>query len=371
MTISRRGAITGAVAAGAALACTRAFAANRGTLGAAAARAGRFFGCAGQIDQWNAEGDLRDAVLAETDYLVPEVELKWAAIEPNRGQLAFQSLDGFMNFAARNRKKVRGHTLLWHDSVPPWAQAQLRENRDWSAIGEYFAAVIPRYGGLIDQWDVVNEPIETGGRMDGLRENVFLEAFGPEYIDRAFAQARQFAPNAKLMINEYGIEYDLPEERDRRYLLLKLLERLRDSGVPLDGLGIQSHLDLRKGSVAVNAVSAFLKAVDDLDLFVVVTELDVKESAYTAPVDVRDRFVADEVRRYLEAVLEQRAVTGVVTWGLCDRHSWLKVTPEDLARFPGAWTHGGGPGLNRGLPLNAAMERKPVYFAIKDQLSST
>lgn len=370
MRISRRSAIAGAFGAGVTLLCAGAWAANRGTIGAAAAHDGRFFGCAGQIDEWNAEGDLRDALLAETDYLVPEVELKWAAIEPVRGQVSFKELDGFMNFARRNRKKVRGHTLLWHDSVPDWAQARLRDTGDWSAIAEYFAAVIPRYGGIIDQWDVVNEPIDTGHRADGLRENVFLEVFGPDYVARALAQARALAPDAKLMLNEYGLEYDLPEERDRRYLLLKLLERLRNEGAPLDGLGIQSHLDLRKGYISQNSVAAFLKAVADLGLFIVVTELDVKESDYTAPVDQRDRFVADEVRRYLETVLEQRAVTGVVTWGLCDRHSWLKVTPEDYARFPGAWLHGGGPGLNRGLPLNAAMERKPMYFTIKDQLSS-
>jgi endo-1,4-beta-xylanase len=370
LRISRRVAIAGALGVGTTLMCADAFAANRGTLGDAAEHNGRFFGCAGHIDQWNAEQDLRDAVLAETDYLVPEVELKWAAIEPVQGQLSFKALDGFMNFAARNRKRVRGHTLLWHDSVPAWAQNLLRENRDWGVISEYFVSVVPRYARVIDQWDVVNEPIDTGRRADGLRENVFLEVFGPDYIPRAFAQARALAPNAKLMLNEYGLEYDLPEERDRRYLLLKLIERLRSGGAPLDGLGIQSHLDLRKGSISPTAVAAFLKAVTDMGLFIVVTELDVKEADYIAPVYQRDRFVADEVRRYLETVLQERAVTGVVTWGFSDRHSWLKVTPEDFARFPGAWAHGGGPGLNRGLPLNAAMERKPMYFAIRDQLAS-
>ena len=38
-----------------------------------------------------------------------------------------------------------------------------------------------------------------------------------------------------------------------------------------------------------------------MDLEIVVTELDVKESDYTAPADVRDGMVADEVRRYLGA----------------------------------------------------------------------
>jgi endo-1,4-beta-xylanase len=40
------------------------------------------------------------------------------------------------------------------------------------------------------------------------------------------------------------------------------------------------------------------------------------------------------------------------------------VTPEDYARHAGAWKAGIGPGLNRGLPLDASMRRKPMYHAI-------
>jgi len=78
--------------------------------------------------------------------------------------------------------------------------------------------------------------------------------------------------------------------------------------------------------------------------------------------------VADEVRRYLDVVLDQRAVTGVTTWGLSDRHSWLEVTKADYDRFPGAWAHGGGPGLNRGLPYDSNLQRKPMYFAIAETM---
>ena len=91
----------------------------------------------------------------------------------------------------------------------------LRENQDWNLIARYFGSVIPRYGDVIEMWEVVNEPIDPGQRIDGLRENIFLEVFGP-YIGRALTQARTFAPKAQLIVNEYGLEYDLPEERDQR-----------------------------------------------------------------------------------------------------------------------------------------------------------
>ena len=220
------------------------------------------------------------------------------------------------------------------------------------------------------EWDVVNEPIETGHRMDGLRRNVFLEAFGPDYIRRALVEARALAPRARLMLNEYSLEYDSREERDRRYLFLKLVEGLRRSGAPLDGIGLQGHLDLRKGTVATSSIAAFLRELAGMGLAIVVTELDVKEAEYTAPADRRDRMAADEVRRYLDTVLAEPAVTGVVTWGLSDRHSWLEVLEEDYRRFPGAWTERGWAGLNRGLPYDASMRRKPMYAAIEAALQA-
>jgi endo-1,4-beta-xylanase len=348
---------------------TRALAAPD-TLEAAAAHGDRFFGSAVRINRLSAEEDYRAAVLRECYELVPEFELNWNEVEPAYGQLSFERVDNLSTLAIKVGKRLRGHTLLWHLSVPQWAVDMLRERPDWDLIARYFGSVIPRYGDVIEQWEVVNEPIETGYRSDGLRESIFLTAFGPDYINRALTQARVFAPHAQLLINEYGLEYDNPEQRDRRYLLLKLLERVKRSGVPLDGLGLQSHLDLRKGHISAPEISAFLREVVGMGLSLTVTELDVKESDYIASAQERDRIVGDEVRRYLDVVLSQPNVNGVITWGLSDRHSWLEVTMEDYARFPGAWTDGSSPGFNRGLPFDSSMRPKPMYYSIRDALWS-
>jgi|SRR5580700_1293100 endo-1,4-beta-xylanase len=371
VTISRRDLIAAMLAATAASVIgAKVIGAPAGSLAVAAARNGRYFGSAVRIDELDAEQDLRDAVLRECSYLVPEIDMNWNQVEPAYGQLSFEKMDDLATFAIRNGKRIRGHTLLWHLGVPEWAVQMLRETQDWNVIARYFGSVMPRYGDVIGEWEVVNEPIDTGHRMDGLRQNIFLDVFGPQYINRALAQARQFAPHGQLLINEYGLEYDLPEERDRRYLLLKLLERLRNQGAPLDGLGLQGHLDLRKGHISETAIASFLNDVSSMGLSIVVTELDVKESEYVASAEERDRMAGDEVRRYLDVVLRYPRVLGVTTWGLSDRHSWLQVTPADFARFPGAWADGSGPGLNRGLPLDSSMQRKPMYYAIRDALWS-
>jgi endo-1,4-beta-xylanase len=337
-------------------------------LASLAAQRGLVFGAAVQIEQLNAEGDLCAAVMRECSGLTPEVALNWAAMEPARGELSLVRMDDLASLALDAGKRVHGHTLLWHRAVPDWARAALRDERDWRLVRRFFGSIVPRYGEVIDRWDVVNEPIDVGQRSDGLRDSIFLEVFGPDYIRHALEQARAFAPHAQLYINEYSLEYDFPEERERRRLFLKLIEGLKSAGAPLDGVGLQSHLDLGKGSISEPAVRAFMRDLDQMGLSVAITELDVKEADYAAPPETRDTLVGDEVRRYLDIVLASPRVVGLTTWGLSDRHSWLEVTAADEARFPGAWADGEGPGLNRGLPFDAAMRPKPMYRAIEQAL---
>jgi endo-1,4-beta-xylanase len=83
-------------------------------------------------------------------------------------------------------------------------------------------------------------------------------------------------------------------------------------------------------------------------------------------VEQRDARVADETRRYLDVALGQPAVRGLTTWGLSDRHSWLRVTKDDFARYPDAWKDGSSPGVNRGLPFDYSFKPKPMYRAIAE-----
>lgn len=299
--------------------------------------------------------------MRDCDVLTPEIHLKWNSLEWRKGQFHYAPVDDILAFAEDHGMAVRGHTLLWDQSTPDWAKQDLLARRDWSLIAEHFGRVLGRYAGRIREWDVVNEPIDTEGGQHGLRRNVFHRAFGPAYVERALNEAREHAPDARLLINEYGFEYANPVDSDRRRAFVDLARRLRASDTPLDGVGVQAHLDLTKGPIDRAGLQDMMKALIDLGLDITVTELDVKEAPTPASTPVRDQRVADEARRYLDVVLDFAEVRGVVTWGLTDRHSWLSDAPY-RARPEGD--------MNRGLPYDADFAHKPMYWALAETLQS-
>lgn len=336
------------------------------SLAQAAKARGLYFGAAVRMDQITDEPSLRSAVLRDCAALTPEIHLKWNSLEWRRGEFNFSPVDQLLDFAEAHALHVRGHTLIWERSTPDWARADIMKRRDWTLVSNHFERVLGRYAGRVAEWDVVNEPIDTQTGAQGLRRTVFQQAFGATYIERALEEARSNAPHARLLINDYGFDYDNPVDGDRRSALLALVRRVRRAGAPLDGVGLQAHLDLDKGPLAASALAGFLQALADEGLSLTVTELDVKEADVRAPLAVRDQRVADEARRYLDIALAQPAMRGVVTWGLTDRHSWLSQGDGDGRLNAGPARNP----TNRGLPYDAALAPKPMYWAMTEALTS-
>jgi endo-1,4-beta-xylanase len=316
-------------------------------LRSAASNRGLYFGAAIQSA---ALGDsrFRSNVVRDCSIITPEWAMKWDSLAPGR-TYNFGEMDQLASFAARNGLAMRGHTLLWHKSLPRWAAAALASSRDWALIEDHFSKVIGRYGNQVREWDVVNEPIEPEHGGNGLRQNQFYKAFGESYIQRALETARARAPRARMVINEYGLEYNSSYEGQRRLTLLRLLERLRSRGVPVDTVGLQAHLDLRKGKVYADGIYGLMRDIGNMGLKVAITELDVAEANTGLSIERRDSLVADETRRYLDIVLQFNNVLGVSTWGLSDSHSWLR-TQRSAA--------------NRGLPYDRDWRAKPMHGAI-------
>ncbi|RIK87373.1 MAG: 1,4-beta-xylanase [Hyphomicrobiales bacterium] len=325
------------------------------SLAQAAAASGRGFGAAVNAGTLRTRSHGYRAVLGQCSSVTPEWSLKWDRLCPRPGRYDFHEADRIADFARGQGKRMRGHTLLWHLGMPRWADALLADTREWGHVRSYFHTVMPRYADVVDEWDVVNEPVGTGIHADGLRGNQFLQAFGPDYIDWAFWTAREAAPRARLFINEYGLEYALPEEGRRRLALLRLTEGLLRRGVPVHGVGLQAHLDLRKGKIYADGVYGLLRDLSNFGLRISITELDVREGDRKMPLKARDAAVADEVRRYLDIALDFAAVRSISTWGLSDGDSWLAYKADGRAD-------------NRGLPYDREWRRKPMRTAIETAL---
>jgi len=339
----------------------RSRAAETVTLRKLAAEKGLLYGTTVAAAQITGDPPFADLVRQEASLVVAENEMKWQVI--NRGAPGdddFAPADTIATFAAANKLVLRGHNLLWYHRTPEWFFDLPDKAAQRQAVVEHIQQLAGRYRGRIHSWDVVNEPIEPkDGRPDGLRTAVFLETLGPEYLDLAYRTARDADPNARLVVNEYDVELDAPEQEARRIALLHLLEGMRRSGTPVDAVGIQAHLTAAGGPpFSASLLRRFLADIASLGLTIQITELDVTDEKVPADVTVRDNLVADTYRRFLNAALDEPAVKMVVTWGLSDRHSWIvrRETYEAKWRIDDA--------ASRPLPFDADLEAKPAFDAI-------
>ena len=339
----------------------RSRAAETVTLRKLAAEKGLLYGTTVAAAQITGDPPFADLVRQEASLVVAENEMKWQVI--NRGAPGdddFAPADTIATFAAANKLVLRGHNLLWYHRTPEWFFDLPDKAAQRQAVVEHIEQLAGRYRGRIHSWDVVNEPIEPkDGRPDGLRTAVFLETLGPEYLDLAYRTARDADPNARLVVNEYDVELDAPEQEARRIALLHLLEGMRRSGTPVDAVGIQAHLTAAGGPpFSASLLRRFLADIASLGLTIQITELDVTDEKVPADVTVRDNLVADTYRRFLNAALDEPAVKMVVTWGLSDRHSWIvrRETYQAKWRIDDA--------ASRPLPFDADLEAKPAFGAI-------
>jgi endo-1,4-beta-xylanase len=363
MMPGRRGLLFGGLAAATAAALPAPLAAASQSLRRLAAAKGLVYGTTISAAQIRGDAAFAALVRQEAGLVVPENDMKWQFM--NRGAPGdddFGPADAIVDFAVKNGLVLRGHNLLWYHRTPRWFFDLPSRAAKERAIVARIETMAGRYQGKIHSWDVVNEPIEPkDGRPDGLRKAVFLEALGPEYLELAYRTARAADPKARLVVNEYDIELDAPEQEARRAALIVLLRRMRAAGTPVDAVGIQGHLRAVGGPpLSAAKLRRFLAEIAAMGLDIEITELDVTDEGAPAAIAARDRLVADAYRRFLDAVLDEPAVKMIVTWGLSDRYSWIvrNETNETRHRRDGL--------PSRPLPFDAALQPKPAYRAMAE-----
>jgi endo-1,4-beta-xylanase len=149
-----------------------------------------------------------------------------------------------------------------------------------------------------------------------------MKVLGPEYFDFAFHATRAGDPSALRVYNDYGFENDSPEAEARRRALLNLLDGLLKRKVPIDAVGLQSHLALTD-RFNQKLYRNFLNEISARGLKILITEFDVNDKSGPADPAVRDQLVADYYARFLDVALDETKVIEFATWGLSDRYTWL------------------------------------------------
>jgi endo-1,4-beta-xylanase len=284
------------------------------------------------------------------------VELNWWRSSPKSAD-AHVWEDPNLGFARAHGLKLTGGHLLWYRTTPPWLN-DLPAKAAEAAIVKHVAAWGARYGKDVYSWNVANEAIEPSDlRSDGLRKTVYLEKFGLDYFDFTAQAAKEAAPGALRVYNDYGYAMDTWEGAFRRQALVRLLDEFKRRNTPIQAVGLQTHLALDGTSFDAEKYRKFLREISDRGFMILITEMDVFDVKTPPSIAARDKMVADLGSRVLETALENKAVKAVVTWGLSDRYTWLNpVYDPAFKRSDGQ--------ASRPLAFDAEFRAKPAFWGL-------
>jgi endo-1,4-beta-xylanase len=311
----RLGALTTAVAAATAtamavLSATPAQAAT--TLRSLAEGHGRYFGTALTDGDLNISGEMAIANV-QFDMVTPGNEMKWDTTEPSNGSYNFGPGDQIVNWAQSHNARVRGHNLVWHAQLPGWVNS-VPQNQVQGVMESHITTEVNHYKGKIYAWDVINEPFNEDG---SLRQDAFYKAMGTNYLADAIRTAHNADPNAKLYINDYNIE----GENAKSDALYNLAKSMLSQGVPLGGIGLESHFI--DGQVP-SSMRANMQRFADLGLDVAITELDDRIQLPASSAELQQQ--ANDYTTVVNNCLAVARCVGVSQWGVDDGHSWIPGT---------------------------------------------
>ncbi|KAJ3352534.1 hypothetical protein HDU83_007953 [Entophlyctis luteolus] len=278
-----------------------------------AAANGKYFGCAITLSE-SQNTSLAGLTTSECSLTTPGNEMKWDATEPQQNVFTFTSGNAIVTFAQTNGLSIRGHNLVWHSQLPSWVTNGAWTNATLqAAMVNHITNVVSNYKGRVVHWDVVNEPFNDDGTY---RQNLFYTNIGPGYIAIALQAARAADPNAKLFLNDYNLDYPGPKLN----AMVSLVKSLKAQGVPIDGIGSESHL-------IVGQVGSYAQALTTLataGVSVAVTELDIRTATpETAAASAQQQA---DYRTVVAACVATATCLGVETWGISDASSWIPST---------------------------------------------
>lgn len=274
----------------------------------------------------------KDILIKHFNSFTAENCMKPAHLQPEEGKFAFEKADKIIKFARRYEKKVRGHTLVWHNQTPNW----FFESKDGNTVSKevllkrmenHIKTVVKHFADDVYCWDVVNEAVADQG-TDLYRQSNWYNIAGEDFMELAFKYAAEAAPESTaLFYNDYNAVQ--PAKREK---IISLLKSLIDKDIPVDGVGIQGHWNIENYSVENLKIAIEKYAKLGLDIHI--TELDNSMFAFgdkrkiTAPTEeMQDK--QNKMYREIFAVFREYSnlISNVTFWGIADDNTWLDNFP--------------------------------------------
>jgi endo-1,4-beta-xylanase len=266
-----------------------------------------------------------EILASEFSQLQAEYEMKFGAIHPrpdtDPNPYDFTGGDKLVAFAESHNMVVRGHTLVWHNHVPDWLKkGDFTSQQQSQILQRHIQTVMQHYAGKVYAWDVVNEAFNDDGTM---RSTLWYDkpgigaGTGTKYLEQVFRWAREADPKAKLFYNDYDAEV----ENKKSDAIYEMAKDFKKRGVPLDGIGFQTHISLKfDDPEKLASYRKNLERFAKLGLELQMTEIDVR-LADSSPASLNAQ--AKLYGEITQLCVQQPACKLIQTWGFTDKYSWI------------------------------------------------
>jgi len=291
------------------------------------------------------EGARLDLIKKEFNAITAENVMKPILVQEKKGEFTFEEADKIVSKTLENGMTMIGHTLCWHQQSPEWMYTNVTRQEAIENLYTHIENVAGRYKGKIAAWDVCNEVFNDAIEnpkdwRSALRNSLWLEAIGEDYIELAFRKVAEIDPEATLYYNDYNLNFE--SKREATYYMVK---ELKEKGVKIDGIGMQGHYNM---ATSPESVEESIKLFKTLDVEISITEFDITfneaqgQEKLTEEQEKQQAFLYASIfsifRKYKDVIKR------VTVWGIDDATSWR------ADRFP--------------LLFNADLSPKLCYHAI-------
>lgn len=242
----------------------------------------------------------RRAILDNFNMAVLENDLKWPQWERDRDT----PLAALKWFRA-NGIRVRGHTLVWPGWR--WLPKDLKELAgDPEALRrrvlDHIRDEVSATRGLLEDWDVVNEPYTNHDLIDLL---------GREEMAAWFHAARGLDPAPVLYLNDFNILEAGGRDTAHQEHFYDTLRYLIDLGAPVGGIGIQGHF---REVTPPEKMLEILDRFSEFNLPIRITEFDFETDD--------EKLQAEFTRDFLTLCFSHPRVDAFLMWGFWEGRHW-------------------------------------------------
>lgn len=292
---------------------------------------------------------------SQFEFLTVDGQPNWqfndGALRPAPDQYDYSRIDKVIAFAKEHNMPVRMHHFVWGEEkwLPTWLKDGNHSKEQLLAFMEqHIKTVGNHYKGQVREWTVVNEAFARARHVNGLND-WWGERLGQDYIDKAFIWARQADPNAKLILNDFGIANFTDASNDMYEYVKGALAR----GVPIDGIGMQMHIDGNNPPKKQDVIDNMYR-FSQLGLEIYVTEFDVTMNDYKGP---------DEERFIRQAAVYHDMLRACIESAVCRSFALLGITDKET------WYNELGNPRSDPLPFDDHYQPKPAFWALREALN--